>query len=59
MPHYDYTCPHCHTTREESRSVDRRDEGPECCGERMRRAPPSGVPFRLKGKGWYKDGYSG
>ena len=57
MPIYDYTCSHCSKRAEDvPRSVDRRDDGPVCCGAAMVRAIAP-VSFRLKGAGWYADGY--
>jgi len=59
MPIYDYQCPHCHKRAEDvARSVADRDDGPVCCGEKMKR-DVSGAAFVLKGTGWERDGYGG
>lgn len=67
MPIYSYTCDAGHNTEIFS-SVDKRDEavGSPCthrthegieCRLPLRRGV-SRTTFQLKGKGWYKDGYS-
>lgn len=57
MPIYEFKCVKCKILIEKIQKHD--DPNPLCqeCNERLERVL-SQNSFRLKGKGWYKDGYS-
>lgn len=37
MPTYDYKCSKCGATQEAIRKISERNQGPECCGESMKK----------------------
>jgi predicted nucleic acid-binding Zn ribbon protein len=74
MPTYTYRCEDGHEFEREQRITDPPLEfcphldfnnrghergGPTDCGALCKRLIPESTTFALKGKGWYKDGYSG
>lgn len=58
MPIYEYECDHCHKTHEEIMMVnDPTERTCPVCGNTSHKVV-SLSSFKLKGAGWYKDGYS-
>lgn len=59
MPLYEYKCVECGVHVQIFRLVEERDVCPTCreCNGKTKRTLRTGG-FSLKGKGWYKDGYS-
>jgi putative FmdB family regulatory protein len=55
MPLYEYCCKKCEKQKEIMQKL--KDDPPICCNKKMERIL-SLSSFRLKGSGWYKDGYS-
>jgi len=65
MPLYEYACPVCEKTESAIIKVADRDNEelvPSCDQHEelvpMKRCISRGTGFQLKGRGWYKDGYS-
>ena len=58
MPLYEYQCQSCEKTFEYLQKFsDPPKKKCEACGKELKKAITRGG-FSLKGKGWYKDGYS-
>jgi putative FmdB family regulatory protein len=57
MPNYEYRCDDCGTSEEHQRTVDERDNAPNCqyCNKVTRRII-NAVPFKLNGTGFYSTG---
>ena len=61
MPLYEYKCSECYSLWEELQKIG--DGAPFKCKScnaegTVKRLPPGGMTFILKGGGWYKDGYA-
>lgn len=59
MPIYRYRCPKCQATREVMAKMS--DPAPACveCGAEPMVKAVARTAFKLKGGGWYAQGYSG
>lgn len=67
MPTYTYQCPSCKARREVIKSISRSDEAEHCAergcrdgegNEREMKKQLHAVGFSLKGRGWFRDGYT-
>lgn len=56
MPLYEYVCSNCKSKHELLvKFIDAEQKCPNCEADMRRKISPSS--FKLKGSGWYKDGY--
>ena len=58
MPTYEFKCLKCKKTRDELRSISKRNDEALCeCGEKMERQIGSGCGIIFKGAGFYETDY--